>query len=39
MNSTNELSKEKTQSNKKVTKDIFKKLKNNYFYKNYFIIY
>ena len=33
MNSTSELSKEKTESNKIESKDIFKKLKNDFFLK------
>ena len=39
MNHSNELSKEKTVSNKIESKDIFKNLKNDYFLKNYFIFY
>ena len=39
MNPSNELSKEKTESNKIESKDIFKNLKSDFFYKNYFIIY
>ena len=38
MNSTNELSKEKIESNKKESKDIFKNLKNDYFLQKLFHI-
>ena len=36
MNTSNELSKEKTESNKIKSKNIFKKLKNDYFLQNLF---
>ena len=36
MNTSNELSKEKTESNKIELKNIFKKLKNDYFLQNLF---
>ena len=39
MNPSIELSKEKTESNEIESKDIFKNLKSDFFYKNYFIIY
>ena len=39
MDHSNELSKEKTESNKVESKDIFKNLKNDYFFKNYLITY
>ena len=39
MNSSSELNKEKTESNKIESKDIFKNSKNDFFYKNYLIIY
>jgi len=39
MNSTGELIKDKTELSKIESKEIFKNLKNDYFYKNYLIIY